>query len=197
MDRAALPLSLVSGCSGADAALPGTRSTFNLVAGDAKGGWAMWRYLLAGLVVVLLTAAGWLMFHGEARSDAAVRPDAATAAMPLAQTQVDDEAPPVLPEAPERSREQKRFDRYDKDRDAKITRDEYLTSRVKAFAKLDLNGDGRLSFDEWSAKTAKRFADADADRSGTLTPPEFATTKPKRRARPACACPAAAARDDD
>ena len=157
----------------------------------------MWRYLLAGLVVVLLAAVGWLMFHGEARSDAAVRSDAAPAAMPLAQTQEAEEAPVVLPQAPERSREQKRFDRYDKDRDAKITRDEYLTSRVKAFAKLDLNGDRQLSFDEWSAKTAKRFADADADRSGALTAPEFATTKPKRRARPACACPAAAARDDD
>jgi len=157
----------------------------------------MWRYLLAGLALVSLVGAGWLMFHGEARSDAAVRRAEQPAALPTSEVQ-DDSSPPMLPEAPERSREQKRFDRYDKDRDAKITRGEYLISRRKAFAKLDLDHDGRLSFDEWSAKTAKRFDDADADRSGALSAAEFATTKPKRKAkRAACACPATAPRDDD
>lgn len=157
----------------------------------------MWRYLLAGLALVSLIGAGWLMFHGEARSDAAVRRAEAPAALPTSGVQ-DDTSPPTLPEAPERSREQKRFDRYDKDRNATITREEYLVSRRKAFAKLDLDHDGRLSFDEWSAKTAKRFADADADRSGTLSAAEFATTKPKRKVkRAACACPATSPRDDD
>jgi len=158
----------------------------------------MWRYLLGGLAALLLLGAGLLLFHGETRSDAAVRSGAMTRLAPVEEAQAGEAAPVVLPEAPERSREQKRFDRYDKDRDAKITREEYLTSRRKAFAKLDANGDGQLSFDEWSAKTAKRFADADTDRSGVLTAAEFATTKPKRKARrPTCACPAAPARDDD
>ncbi|WP_375272160.1 histidine kinase [Sphingomonas sp.] len=158
----------------------------------------MWRYLLAGLALASLVGAGWLMFYGEARSDAAVRRTATPPALPSSDSPQDDAGPAALPEAPERSREQKRFDRYDKDRDATITREEYLLSRRKAFAKLDLNADGHLSFDEWSAKTAKRFADADADRSGGLTATEFATTKPKRKnRRPACACPPASARDDD
>lgn len=163
----------------------------------------MWRYLLAALAAVLAIGTGWLLVRGEPRSDAAIHRTPMLAAIQAAgsgtDAGADDTSPPVLPEAPERSREQKRFDRYDKDRDAKITRDEYLMSRRKAFAKLDLNGDGRLSFEEWSAKTMKRFADADADRSGTLTATEFATTKPKRRAsRPTCACtPAPGTRDDD
>jgi hypothetical protein len=159
----------------------------------------MWRYLLGGVALALLIAAGWLFLQGDRPSDFAARAATLTPAMPAAAAQSDDQAPVTLPEAPERTREQKRFDRYDKDRDAAITRDEYLLSRRKAFAKLDANADGQLSFDEWSAKTSKRFVDADADRSGTLTASEFATTKPKRKsARPACACtPAPAARDDD
>ncbi|MCB8829786.1 hypothetical protein LJD47_32720, partial [Escherichia coli] len=51
----------------------------------------------------------------------------------------------AVPEATPATREQKRFNRYDKDRDDKVTRDEYLAARRKAFAKLDTNGDGHLS----------------------------------------------------
>src|SRR3546814_9223897 len=52
-------------------------------------------------------------------------------------------SPPAAPEASEQKREERRFNRYDKDRDEAITREEYLASRRKAFAKLDVNGDGR------------------------------------------------------
>lgn len=45
------------------------------------------------------------------------------------------------PQASERTREQKRFDRYDRTRDGKVDRDEYLLNRHKAFAKLDTGGD--------------------------------------------------------
>lgn len=158
----------------------------------------MWRYVVGAAALALLIGAGWLLLQGDRPSEFAARAATLTPAMPAAVPQDDDQVPVTLPEAPERTREQKRFDRYDKDRDAKITRDEYLLSRRKAFVKLDLNHDGQLSFDEWSAKTAKRFADADADQSGALTATEFATTKPKRKTRrPACACPAAPTRDDD
>ena len=150
----------------------------------------MWRYLAGGVAALLMAGAGWLFFAGQARPDAAVPPMPA----PLAATApaVAEQPEPDLPAAPERSREQKRFDRYDKDRDARITREEYLAPRRKAFAKLDTNGDGRLSFDEWAVKTTTRFAGADADRSGVLTAAEFATTRPKRgnAARPRCVCPA-------
>jgi hypothetical protein len=148
----------------------------------------MWRYLAGGAAALSMTAAGWLLFNGQARTEPLL-PSAPVQAV----ADADEAEPATLPAASERSREQKRYDRYDKDRDAKITRAEYLEPRRKAFAKLDVNGDGRLSFEEWSVKTTARFDTADKDRSGTLTAAEFATTKPKRSARPTCRCAAPAA----
>lgn len=155
----------------------------------------MWRYLVGGVAALLLVGAGWLIFYGEAHPD--VLPTTAAAARPdAAASQTDPQAAP-LPEAPARSREQKRFDRYDKDRDGRITREEYLVPRRKAFAKLDTNGDGRLGFDEWAIKTTTRFADADHDRSGVMDATEFATTAPKRKTpRPTCRCDDAPRQED-
>ncbi|MEH3121728.1 MAG: EF-hand domain-containing protein [Sphingomonas phyllosphaerae] len=155
----------------------------------------MWRYLVGGVAALLLVGAGWLIFNGEAHPDAL--PNALVAARPADAARQDDAGSAPLPEAPARSREQKRFDRYDKDRDGRITRDEYLVPRHKAFAKLDTNGDGRLGFDEWAIKTTTRFADADRDRSGAMDPAEFATTAPKRKSpRPACRCEDAPKQED-
>src|SRR3546814_10681593 len=90
--------------------------------------------------------------------------------------------------ASEQKREERRFNRYDKDRDEAITREEYLARRRKAYAKLDVNGDGRLSFEEWAIRTTDKFAKADADGSKVLTRAEFATTRVKRKApaKPGC-----------
>lgn len=87
-----------------------------------------------------------------------------------------------VPEASPATREERRFNRYDKDRDASITRDEYLAARRKAFAKLDVNGDGRLDFDEWAVKATAKFAAADRDKSGAMNAAEFATTAVRRKA---------------
>lgn len=103
----------------------------------------------------------------------------------------DAPAPLVAPvsDVTPADREARRFNRYDKDRDSLITRDEYFVSRRKAFAKLDLDGDGKLSFDEYSAKAAKKFTTADASHDGKLNPAEFATTAVKRKPRVAANCP--------
>lgn len=154
----------------------------------------MWRYLVGGLAALLLAGAGMMLFRGTAREP--VLP-----AMPqsLMQDEAGGDLPDTAPEASPKTREQKRFNRYDKDRDARITRDEYLANRRKAFAKLDTNGDGRLSFDEWGVKAAQKFATADADKSGAMDAKEFATTAVKRKVRvqPKCVCPAAAESDDN
>ncbi|MEG8039188.1 EF-hand domain-containing protein [Sphingomonas sp. LR60] len=145
----------------------------------------MWRYLVGGVAALALVGAGWLIFDGVARPDPLSAPMGA--ARQTAAGVQDDPQATSLPEAPARDREQKRFDRYDKDRDGKVTRDEYLVPRRKAFAKLDVNGDGRLSFDEWAIKTTTHFSDADHDRSGAMDAKEFATTAPKRKTqRPTC-----------
>ena len=96
--------------------------------------------------------------------------------------------PDEAPRASERTREQKRFDRYDKDRNDAVAREEYLAPRRKAFAKLDLDRDGKLSFEEWAVRTTTKFAEADKDKSATLTRTEFTTTAPKRRPKAACVC---------
>lgn len=95
----------------------------------------------------------------------------------------------AVPEATDKTREQKRFDRYDKDRDGSITRGEYLLPRTKAFAKLDTNHDGMLSFDEWAVKTENKFAMADKDKSGAMSPAEFLATAVKHKTHPRAKCP--------
>lgn len=154
----------------------------------------MWRYLAAGIGGLILVTVGYVF----ASSGSAPR-SALPAAPARAATAQDQGLPENAPEASARTREEKRFGRYDKDKDGSITRDEYLASRRKAYARLDTNGDGTVSFDEWAIKTTARFNTADADRNGAMTPAEFATTAPKRRTRPSpkCTCPAPAAAGED
>ncbi len=147
----------------------------------------MWRYLAGGLGTLVLVGAG--LFLWGSRPDAPSPLPAASAASGTAAQTAEDDTP--LPEASAKTREQKRFDRYDKDRDGAITREEYLAARRKAYAKLDRDGDGKLSFDEWAVKATTKFATADRDKSGTMNAPEFATTAVKRRPAVRRDCPPA------
>lgn len=137
----------------------------------------MWRFAAGVMATLLLIGAGFLWMSPSA---APLTPRRIVPPAAAQGTGTPAPLPDAAPSAPARTREQKRFDRYDKDRDAIVTRDEYLVSRRKAFAKLDKDGDGRLGFDEWAVRTTDKFAKADADRSGTLNAAEFATTAVKR-----------------
>lgn len=153
----------------------------------------IWRWASGALALILAVAAViiWQQGAGKA-SPAAALPAAPAASADFVST------PMPAPEASSQSREQRRFARYDKDRNGGITRAEYLASRRKAYAKLDTNGDGLLSFEEWAVKTTTKFARADADRSGVLVPAEFATTAGKRKPRTTTNCPpTAVARDGE
>ena len=143
----------------------------------------MWRYLVGLIAGVLLMGGSALWWRNSATARSTL-PDA-----PIAALSGSGDATPDPPAASEKTREEKRFSRYDHDRDNVVSRDEFLASRRRAFAKLDVNGDGKLSFDEYAVKTEKRFATADHDGSGTLDAPEFATTRivRKTRAAPRCA----------
>ena len=147
----------------------------------------MWRYLAGGVAALLMVGAGWLLVGGRAQADSAL--PAAPRQFSAQTGDRDSMLPDTVPEATAKTREQKRFARYDKDRDGQVGREEYLASRRKAWAKLDANGDGRLSFEEWSAKTLTKFATADRDRSGAMNAAEFATTAVKRSTRPRPNCP--------
>ncbi|MEP3051715.1 MAG: EF-hand domain-containing protein [Erythrobacter sp.] len=96
---------------------------------------------------------------------------------------------PNPPEATELTKEERRFFRYDRNRDRIITRNEMLSTRSNAFRKLDADGNNLLTFEEWAVTTSNRFHGADGNGDGELTPPEFATTAPRRSTRrPTCSC---------
>jgi hypothetical protein len=147
-------------------------------------------YLAGAGSMLLLLAAGFLLWTGLVRRDGSPIPAAPVA---FAAPGNDVMALPDPPEATEKTREQKRFSRTDHDHDGKITRDEYLQLRRKNFAKLDTNGDGRLSFEEYAAKAIAKFDGADVDKSGALDPAEFATTRMVRKIKPRCPPAAGAA----
>ncbi|HYN46490.1 MAG TPA: histidine kinase [Allosphingosinicella sp.] len=136
---------------------------------------------------LLLVSAGFFIWTGMAQDEEDPVPDAPTqAAGPIVAG-----APTRPPSADERTKEQRRFDRADRDNDGKITLEELFYPRRRAFQRLDTNGDGRLAFEEWAVRTSTKFGEADANRDRALSRPEFAATAPRRRtpARPAnCRC---------
>lgn len=152
----------------------------------------MWRYFVGGIAALLMAGAGIFLFRGSAA------PEPVPPAPRIAQTGAAEEAAPQsVAEVPraDRSREEKRFDRNDKDKNGTVTLAEMQQPRRKAFAKLDKDGDGKLSFEEWTVRTSTKFAEADKDKSGGLTRAEFAATAPKRRASgPRCDCRAEVAK---
>ena len=149
----------------------------------------MLRFLAGVGSTLLLVAAGFFIWKSRAESEQLVPPapevEASTAFVSPLKQQPRLERPPA---APEKTREERRFGRADKDKDGRITRDELMQPRRKAFAKLDTNGNGTLSFDEWAVKTGDKFSGADADGSGWLSAREYETTKAKPAKKKACAC---------
>lgn len=147
--------------------------------------------VLAGLV---LAGVGMIWWQGRAQIERNAPPPPEPEApepspedLPLVDP--GDLQGPAPPEASELTREEKRFFRYDRNRDRIITRTEMLSSRTNAFRKLDVDGNNLLTFEEWAVTTVERFEGADANGDDRLTPAEFATTAPKRaKPKPACKC---------
>lgn len=147
----------------------------------------MIRFLAGVAATLVMVAAGLFIWRAQA-GDASPIP-AAPAALVGRSGERDtavDLAPP--PAASERTREEKRFARYDKDKNGAVGKLEYLSGRQRGFAKLDVNGDGKLSFEEYAAKGVQKFAAADRDHNGQLNAGEFATTRVVRKARPKPKC---------
>ncbi|HEX5238598.1 MAG TPA: EF-hand domain-containing protein [Sphingomicrobium sp.] len=97
------------------------------------------------------------------------------------------QTPLQAPEASPQSREQKRFSRYDHNKDGKVEADEYLAARRRNFDKLDVDHNGALSFEEYAAKGIEKF-DAAGGRKGWLSPAEFVATAPPPAKRKTCSC---------
>lgn len=146
----------------------------------------MGRFVAGGIAALLAVAGGlfwWQGIAGPERSTLPPPPPATMAAIEVpgeGDEATQGDAPPMPAEADPRSKEERRFDRYDRDRDGIIGRNEMMSSRTKAFKVLDKDGNNLLSFEEWAVATADRFAQADADMDGKVTRPEFAATAPKK-----------------
>ena len=152
------------------------------------------RLVLGAVLGLALAGVGMFWWQGRAEVETAAPPPIPEESEPadeaeLPQADAGDLRGPAPPRATELTREQRRFFRYDRNRDLKITRNEMLSTRSNAFRKLDKDGNNLLTFAEWAVTTVDRFEGADADGDRTLDQAEFATTAPKRRTKkPACNC---------
>ncbi|MGD3461567.1 hypothetical protein QT428_22390, partial [Xanthomonas citri pv. citri] len=81
----------------------------------------MWRFLAGMAATLVLVSAG--LFLWNARADRASPIPAAPQAALSADSEVDLAPPPA---ASEKTREEKRFSRYDKDRNGAVAQAEYL-----------------------------------------------------------------------
>ena len=158
------------------------------------------RMVLGALAALLMVAAGLFWWQGRAELTRAVPPPDIAVNAPA------NDTPVVLPSAnpnargsalpraakTKLSKEQARFNRYDRNRDGEVSRTEMLSTRVKAFQKLDTNHDNMLSFEEWAVKTSDRFKEIDTNHDGIITPVELAAfdaakeAKKKQRKQPGC-----------
>lgn len=128
---------------------------------------------------LLLVLAGFFVWQGLAQQEEEPIPPAPAEAEPV--TAASPKAPRRPPSADERTKEQRRFDRADRDNDGRITLEELYHPRRSAFGRLDKNGDGRLAFEEWAVRTSQKFSEADANRDRALSRQEYAATAPRPR----------------
>ena len=144
----------------------------------------MWRFLAGALAAFLMMTGAFLLWQGRAEQGPQLPPAPARSAGPAMLAA----QPVAAPEATPKSREEKRFDRADKNKDGRVEMVELLEPRRKPFAKLDKNGDGRLSFEERAVRTIDKFRGADGNRNASLTRAEFATTASPPRKKKSCSC---------
>jgi len=154
------------------------------------------RIVLGALAALLFVSAGLFWLQGRAQVEKGIPPpDAQEQAEGaggdpevLPSADISDLKGPTPPEATELTREQKRFARYDRNLDGKISRVEMMSSRTDGFRRLDKDGNNLLTFEEWAVTTSDRFHSADANGDNSLSPREFATTRPKPKPASKCKC---------
>lgn len=132
------------------------------------------RMLLGAVAAMVLLGIGMFWLQGRAQVEEAAPPPEPPATSPttdpdaLPSADIAGMRGPAPPESDEITREQRRFFRFDRNRDGRITRNEMLSTRTKAFRKLDKDGNNLLTFEEWAVTTATRFAEMDRDGDGVV-----------------------------
>lgn len=144
----------------------------------------MLRFLAGAAACFLFMTGAFLIWQSRAESGPSL-PDAPPA---RAAGLFGSSAPLQAPEASAKTREEKRFSRYDRNKDGKVQADEYLAARRRNFDKLDADHNGALSFQEYAVKGMERF-NAAGGRKGWLSPAEFvATAPPPPKRKASCSC---------
>ena len=153
----------------------------------------MLRFLAGAAASFLLLTGAFLIWQSRAAENPGLpaAPQARTASLFSA------DEPLQAPEASPKSREEKRFSRYDRDKNGKIEAAEYLAARHRNFDKLDADHNGSLSFAEYAVKGIDKF-NAAGGKKGWLSPAEFVKTAPPPPKRKSCSCnqPRYASADD-
>jgi hypothetical protein len=145
----------------------------------------MLRFLAGAAACFLLMTGAFLIWQSRAAGGPGL-PDA-PAARTYSASMLSAGQALTAPEASPKNREEKRFSRYDHDKDGKVEAAEYLASRRKNFDKLDADHNGALSFQEYAVKGIEKFNGA-GGKKGWLSPAEFATTAPPPPKRKTCSC---------
>ena len=155
----------------------------------------MLRFLAGAAACFLLMPSAFLIWQSRAEPASGLP----GAPPPRAAALFGDSQPLHAPEASAKTREEKRFSRYDKDKDGKVETMEYLAARRRNFDKLDVDHNGGLSFAEYAVKGIEKF-NAAGGKKGWLTPAEFvATAPPPAKHKLGCSCakaPEVASADD-
>jgi hypothetical protein len=142
------------------------------------------RFLAGAAACFLLLTGAFLVWQSRAEhaSGLPAAPQARAASL------FGDTGPLEAPEASAKTREEKRFGRYDKDKNGKVEPGEYLAARHRNFDKLDGDHNGALSFQEYAVKGIEKF-NAAGGRKGWLSPAEFvATAPPPAKHKTGCSC---------
>jgi len=146
----------------------------------------MLRFLAGAAACFLLMTGAFLIWQSHAEGGPSL--PGAPPARSFAASMLGTGQPLVAPEASPKSRAEKRFSRYDHDKDGKVEAAEYLAARQRNFQKLDLDHNNALSFQEYAAKGIEKFNAADQGRKGWLTEAELATTAPPAPKHKTCSC---------
>ena len=143
----------------------------------------MIRFLAGAAASFLFLTGAFLLWQSHAARSSSLpsAPPARTANLFAASQTLE------APEASPKSREQKRFSRYDHDKDGKVEAAEYLAARRRNFDKLDADHNGALAFQEYAVKGIEKFNGA-GGKKGWLSPAEFAATAPPPPKHKTCSC---------
>ena len=145
----------------------------------------MLRFFAGVAACFLLMTGAFLIWQSRAAQGPSL-PDAPQARS-FSASMLTSGSPLSAPEASPKSREEKRFSRYDRDKDGKVEAGEYLAARQRNFQKLDVDHNGALSFQEYAVKGIEKF-NAAGGKKGWLSPAEFVATAPPPPKHKTCSC---------